>query len=45
MPRFPKILEFSEKLIQDTDLKIIDQKEDSAVTLIAKEDYSWRKLN
>ena len=45
MPRFPKILEFSEKIVQDTDLKIIDQKEDSAVTLIAKDDYSWRKLN
>ncbi len=45
MPRFPRILEFSEEIIRDTDLKIIDKKEDSAVTLIAKEDYSWRKLN
>ncbi len=45
MPRFPKILEFSEMIIEDTNMKIIDKKEDSAVTLIAKEDYSWRKLN
>ena len=44
MPRFPKILEFSEQIIEGTDLKIIDSKEDSAVTLIAKEDYSWRKM-
>jgi len=44
MPRYPKILQFSQELIKDTELKIIDQKEDSAVTLIAKEDYSWRKI-
>ncbi len=43
MPRFPKILQFSEQIIDGTDLKIIDFKEDSAVTLIAKEDYPWRK--
>ncbi|MHA1259937.1 MAG: 4-demethylwyosine synthase TYW1 [Candidatus Heimdallarchaeaceae archaeon] len=43
MPRYEKIKEFSEKIIEGTDLKIIDFKEDSAVTLIAKEDYSWRK--
>ncbi len=43
MPRFPKIMEFSKEIIKETDLKIIDQKEDSAVTLIAKEDYSWRR--
>jgi len=44
MPRFEKIYEFSQQIIEGTELKIIDQKEDSAVTLIAKEDYSWRKL-
>ncbi|MCK4971935.1 MAG: 4-demethylwyosine synthase TYW1 [Candidatus Heimdallarchaeota archaeon] len=43
MPRFPKILEFSKQIIDGTDLKLIDFKEDSAVTLIAKEDYLWRK--
>ncbi|MHA1115295.1 MAG: 4-demethylwyosine synthase TYW1 [Candidatus Heimdallarchaeum aukensis] len=43
MPRYPKILEFSKKIIENTELKIIDSKEDSAVTLIAKEDYNWRK--
>ncbi len=43
MPRFPKIMEFSKKIIEDTDLKIIDYKEDSAVTLISKEDYPWRR--
>ena len=43
MPRYEKIREFSEKIIEDSNLKIIDEKEDSAVTLIAKEDYSFRK--
>ncbi len=43
MPRYEKIKEFSEQIIEETDLKIIDSKEDSAVTLIAKEDYSFRK--
>ena len=44
MPRFEKINEFSKAIVADSDLQIIDQKEDSAVTLIAKEDYSWRNL-
>ena len=44
MPRFEKIEEFSHALISNNDLKIIDKKEDSAVTLIARNDYSWRKL-
>ncbi len=44
MPRFEKIIQFSEKIIENSDLKIIDYKEDSAVTLIAKEDYPSRKL-
>ena len=44
MPRYEKILEFSKQIIEGTELKIIDQKADSAVTLIAKEDYSWRKI-
>ncbi|MHA1303905.1 MAG: 4-demethylwyosine synthase TYW1 [Candidatus Heimdallarchaeaceae archaeon] len=43
MPRFPKILDFSQKIIADTDLTIIDTKEDSAVTLISAQDYTWRK--
>ncbi|MHA1200576.1 MAG: 4-demethylwyosine synthase TYW1 [Candidatus Heimdallarchaeaceae archaeon] len=43
MPRFEKIEQFSKQIIEDTDLKIIDYKEDSAVTLIAKKDYSTRK--
>lgn len=43
MPRYEKIREFSEEIIKDSNLKIIDEKEDSAVTLIAKEDYSFRK--
>ncbi len=42
MPRYPKILQFSEEIIKDTELKIIDEKEDSAVTLIAKKEYDWR---
>ncbi|MBY9001987.1 MAG: 4-demethylwyosine synthase TYW1 [Candidatus Heimdallarchaeota archaeon] len=44
MPRFSKTFEFSEQIIEGTELKIIDFKEDSAVTLIAKEDYPWRKF-
>jgi len=44
MPRFERIKEFSEQIIEGTDLKIIDFKEDSAVTLIAKEDHPSRKL-
>ena len=44
MPRFEKINEFSKAIIADSDMQIIDKKEDSAVTLIAKEDYSWRNL-
>ena len=43
MPRYEKIKKFSEEIIKNTDLKIIDSKEDSAVTLIAREDYSFRK--
>ena len=43
MPRFEKINQFSNEIIKESDLKIIDFKEDSAVTLIAKEDYSNRK--
>ena len=43
MPRFEKIEQFSKEIIEDSDLKIIDYKEDSAVTLIAKQDYSNRK--
>ncbi len=43
MPRYEKIRAFSEEIIKDSDLKIIDEKEDSAVTLIAKEDYVFRK--
>ena len=44
MPRFPKIYDFSLDIIENTGLKLIDEKEDSAVTLVAKEDYSWRYL-
>jgi tRNA wybutosine-synthesizing protein 1 len=44
MPRFKKIKEFSEAIITNNEFQIIDWKEDSAVTLIAKEDYSWRNL-
>jgi tRNA wybutosine-synthesizing protein 1 len=43
MPRYEKIKEFSKQIIANSDLKIIDEKEDSAVTLISKEDYSFRK--
>ena len=44
MPRFEKIEKFSQEIINENNLQIIDYKEDSAVTLIAKEDYSWRNL-
>ncbi len=44
MPRFEKIKSFSDQIIEDSELRIIDYKEDSAVTLIAKEDYSNRKF-
>ena len=44
MPRFEEIKEFSQKIADRIGWKVIDEKEDSRVCLIAKEDYEWRKL-
>lgn len=43
MPSYEEIQEFSEKIIDGTELKIIDGTEVGVVTLMAKEDYSWRR--
>ncbi len=44
MLSFEEIKEFSEKLAKELGWKVIDEHEPSRVCLIAKEDYSWRKL-
>jgi tRNA wybutosine-synthesizing protein 1 len=44
MPTFEEIKKFSEKLAKELNWKIIDSHEPSRVCLIAKKDYSWRKL-
>ena len=44
MPRHEEILEFSNKLAKLTGYKIIDQKENSRVTLLAKEDSDDRVM-
>jgi len=42
MPTHKEIRDFSEKIAKAMGWKIIDEKEDSRVCLIAKEDYPWR---
>jgi tRNA wybutosine-synthesizing protein 1 len=44
MPSHEEIMEFSKKLADCLGWKIIDEKSDSRVALIAKEDYAWRKM-
>jgi tRNA wybutosine-synthesizing protein 1 len=44
MPRHPEIAEFSEKLAKLTGLKVIDQKPESRVCLLAEKDWPDRKL-
>jgi len=44
MPLFEEIKNFSQELADAINYKIIDEKADSRVCLIAKKDYSWRKL-
>ncbi|VVB76222.1 S-adenosyl-L-methionine-dependent tRNA 4-demethylwyosine synthase [Candidatus Tiddalikarchaeum anstoanum] len=45
MPSFSEIKIFSKNLADELGWKIIDEQEVSRVCLIAKEDYSWRKIN
>lgn len=44
MPSHEEIVEFAKKIADALGWKIIDEKEDSRVCLIAKEDYEWRKM-
>ncbi|MFA5332875.1 MAG: 4-demethylwyosine synthase TYW1 [Candidatus Nanoarchaeia archaeon] len=44
MPNFEEIKEFSTELAKELNWKIIDCHEPSRVCLLAKQDYSWRKL-
>ena len=44
MPHIEDIRSFAEQIIEGTDLQIIDEKAESSVVLIAKEDYPWRKF-
>lgn len=43
MPLHSEIKEFAQKLAKELGWQIIDEKEDSRVVLIAREDYSWRR--
>lgn len=45
MPSFEEIKLFSKELAKELNWKIIDEHEKSRVCLIAKENYSWRKIN
>jgi len=45
VPSFEEIKKFGRKISGLTNLKIIDEKENSRVVLMAEEDYSDRKLN
>jgi tRNA wybutosine-synthesizing protein 1 len=45
MPRHHEIVEFAEKICELTGLKIIDEKENSRVVLLMKEDCDDRILN
>lgn len=42
MPRHEEIMDFAQKICELTDLKIIDQKENSRVVLLMKEDFPER---
>lgn len=44
MPSYELVKDFSIKLAEELDWKIISEQKDSRVTLLAKKDYSWRKL-
>ena len=44
MPRHPEIVEFSEKLARLAGLRVIDQKPESRVCLLAEKDWPDRKL-
>lgn len=44
MPRHPEIMEFSEKLAGLCGMKVIDQKKESRVCLLARKDWPDRKL-
>ncbi len=44
MPAHNEIIEFSKELAKELAWKVIDEKKESRVALIAKEDYDWRKL-
>ncbi len=44
MPRHHEIIEFAKKIEENTDYKIIDEKEESRVVLLAKEDREDRKM-
>ncbi|HDD04950.1 MAG TPA: 4-demethylwyosine synthase TYW1 [Candidatus Aenigmarchaeota archaeon] len=45
MPTHEEILEFSRRIEENSDYKIIDEKRESRVVLLAKKDYEWRNLN
>ena len=44
MPSHEDVMKFSKKLSDLLGWSVIDEKEDSRVSLLAKQDYSWRKL-
>ncbi len=44
MPSFDEIKDFANNLARELGWKVIDEHKPSRVCLIAKEDYSWRKL-
>ncbi len=45
MPRHEEIISFARKVADILGWRIIDEKADSRVALVAKKDYNWRKLS
>ena len=45
MPYHNEILDFAEKIEENSSYKIIDCKEESKVALLVKEDFEGRKMN
>jgi len=45
MPSHDEVVDFSKKLAKELGWKIIDEKKESRVTLLAKEDYDWRIMH
>ena len=45
MPRHHEIMEFAEEIEKHSSYKVIDQKEESRVALLVKEDFEERKMD